>query len=96
MVEQVPFYRLEMSVRMKKRKYEVLGETGEIDEVPTDRDAIMSNSTHGDSALGDNVKYVPQEHQTSLSDVPQRTTQVQASPHKHEEEDAKMTSCQTI
>jgi hypothetical protein len=57
MLEKVPFYRLEMGVRTKKRKYEVLGETGEIDEVPTDRDAIMGNSTHGDSALGDNVKY---------------------------------------
>ena len=31
----------------------------------------MGNSTHGDSALGDNAKDEPKEHQTSLSDVPQ-------------------------
>jgi hypothetical protein len=93
-VEKAPSYKLKMGVRMvKKRKYEVLGETGEIDEVPTDRDAIISNSTHGDSALGDNVKYGPQGHLRSLSDVPQLTTQIQASPHKDEEEDAMMFSC---
>jgi hypothetical protein len=38
MVEKVPSYKLKMGVRtVKKRKHEVLGETGEIDEVPTDR-----------------------------------------------------------
>jgi hypothetical protein len=41
---------------VKKRKYEVLGETVEINEAPTDRDAIMKNSTYGNSALGDNAK----------------------------------------
>ena len=41
---------------VKKSKYEVLGETGEINEVHTDRDTIMGNSTYGDSALGDNAK----------------------------------------
>jgi hypothetical protein len=72
-------------------RYEVIGETEEINEAPTDREVIMGNSTHGDSALGDNVKYEPQEHQTSLSDVPQITTQVQANPNQDDEEDAKMT-----
>jgi hypothetical protein len=75
MKEKDPSYKLKMSVRtVKKRKHEVLGEIGEIDEIPIDRDAIMGNFTHGDSALDDNVKYEPREHQTSLSDVPQLTT----------------------
>ena len=66
--------RMEMDVAaVEKRKYEVLGEVEEIDEVSTDRDTIMADSTHGDSALGDNAKDEPQEHQTSLSDVPQST-----------------------
>ena len=87
MMEKVPSYELTMGVRtVKKRK------TGEIDEIPIDRDAIMGNFTHGDSALDDNVKYEPREHQTSLSDVPQLTTQAQPNPHTDDEEDAKMTS----
>jgi hypothetical protein len=46
MVEKVPCYKLKMVVRtVKKRKYEVLGETGEIDEVPADRDTIMAPPT---------------------------------------------------
>jgi hypothetical protein len=93
MVETVPSYKLKMGVRMiKKRKYEDLGETGESDEMHTDRDAIMGNTTHEDSAPDDNAKHEPQDHNTSLSDVPQATTQTQASPHKDEEKDAKMTS----
>ena len=93
-VEKVPSYKLKMGVRtVKKRKYKILGENREIDEIPTDRDAIMGNSTHGDSALDDNVKYEPHEHHTSLSDVPQLTTQVQTSPNTDGEEDAKLTSC---
>jgi hypothetical protein len=54
----------------------------------------MGNSTHGDSAVGDNVHYEPRDHQMSLSDVSQLTTQVRASPNNDEEEDAKMTCCQ--
>jgi hypothetical protein len=34
----------------KKRKYEVIGETVEINEVPTERDTITEDSTHGDIA----------------------------------------------
>ena len=50
LVEKVLSYRMEMGVEtVKKRKYEVLGETGEIDEVPTDKDAIMGNLTLGDN-----------------------------------------------
>ena len=67
-VEKVPSYKSEMGVRTKKWKYEVLEDTEEIDEAPTDREVIMGNSTHRDSALDDNVKYEPQERQTSLSD----------------------------
>jgi hypothetical protein len=86
-----PFYKL--AVRsVKKRKYKVLAENEEIDEIPTARDAIMGNSTHGDSALDDNDEYEPQEHQTSLDDVPQLITQAQACHHTDEEEDARMTS----
>jgi hypothetical protein len=92
-VEKVPSYKLEMAVRsVKKRKYEVLVENEEIDEIPTAKDAIVGNFTHGDSALDDNDEYEPREHQTSLDDVPQLTTQVQTSHHTVEEEDAKMTS----
>jgi hypothetical protein len=48
MVENVPSYKSKMDVRtVKKRKYEVLGETGEIREVPTERNAIMGNSPTG-------------------------------------------------
>ena len=48
--EKVLSYKMEMGVdTMRKRKYEVLGETGEIDEVPRDRDAIRGNSTLGDN-----------------------------------------------
>jgi hypothetical protein len=73
-IVQVKSPRMEMDVAMvEKRKYEVLGEAEEIDEVSTDRDDIMGNSTHGDPALGDNAKDEPQGHQTSLSDVPQPT-----------------------
>jgi hypothetical protein len=64
-VEKAPSYKLEMTVRsVKKRKYEVLVENEEIDEIPTARDAIMGNSVHGDSALDDNDEYEPREHQT--------------------------------
>ena len=53
---------------------------------------FMGISTYGDSALDDNIKYDPQEHCTSLGDVPQLTTQVQTSPHTEEEEDARLTN----
>jgi hypothetical protein len=66
-VEKAPFHKLKMDVRsVKKRKYKVLAENEEIDEIPTARDAIMGNSTHGDSALDDNDEYEPREHQTNL------------------------------
>jgi hypothetical protein len=62
MVEKVPSYKIKMGVgTVKKRKHEILGETGEIDEVPADRDTIMGNTTHGDSAIVDNVEYGPVE-----------------------------------
>ena len=77
----------------RKRKYEVLAENEEIDELPTVGDATMDTSAHGDSALSDNDEYEPQEQQTSLDDVPQLTTQVQTCHHTVDEEDAKMTSC---
>jgi hypothetical protein len=49
-VEKVLTNRMGMTVEaVNKKKYEVLGETVEIDEVPTDRDAIMKNSTYGNS-----------------------------------------------
>ena len=52
LVEKVLLYRMEMAMEtVKKRKYKVLGETVEVNEVPTDRDAIMKNSTYGNSAL---------------------------------------------
>jgi hypothetical protein len=96
MVGKFPPYKLKMGVRMvKKRKYEVRGETEEIDEATTDMDASTSNSTYGDSALGAYVKYESQEHLRSLSDVPQLTTWIQASTHRDEEEDARMTHCLT-
>jgi hypothetical protein len=54
----------------------------------------MGISTHGDSAIDDQIKFEPQEHCTSLGDVPQITAQVQTSPHTEEvEEDAKLTNC---
>jgi hypothetical protein len=53
-------YKLEMDVRSaRKRKYEVLAENEEIDELPTVRDIIMDTSTHGDSALNDKDEYEP-------------------------------------
>jgi hypothetical protein len=74
-MEKNPPYKLEMNERSaRKRKYEVLAENEEINELPTVRDTIMDNSTHGDSALNDNDEYEPQEHQNSLEDVPQFTT----------------------
>ena len=43
-VEKVPSYKLKMGVRMvKKSKYEILGENGEIDEIQTDRDTHDTN-----------------------------------------------------
>jgi hypothetical protein len=77
----------------RKRKYEVLAENEETDELPTVRDTIMDNSTHGDSALNDNDEYEPREQQPSLDDVPQLTTQAQTCHHTVDEEDANMTSC---
>jgi hypothetical protein len=64
-VEKVPFYKVKTAVRSVKRKYEVLAENEEIVETPTARDAVMYNSTHGDSALDDNDEYEPREHQTN-------------------------------
>jgi hypothetical protein len=57
LVEKALPYRMEMDVEtVKKRKYEVLGETVEINEVSTDRGAIIKDSTYGNSAIGDNAK----------------------------------------
>jgi hypothetical protein len=65
-IVQMKSPRMEMDVAtVEKRKYEVLGKAKEIDEVSTDRDSIMRNSTNGDSALGDNAEDEPQEHQLS-------------------------------
>jgi hypothetical protein len=47
-VEKVLSYRMGVET-VKRRKYEVLGEAEEIDEISTDRDAIMGNSTYGNS-----------------------------------------------
>jgi hypothetical protein len=58
----------------------------------------MGISTHGDSAIDDNIKFEPQDHCTSLGDVPQITAQVQTGPHTEEvEEDAELTdwTCNT-
>ena len=54
----------------------------------------MGISTHGDSAIDDNIKFEPQDHQASLGVVPQITAQVQTGPHTKEvEEDAELTNC---
>ena len=54
----------------------------------------MGISTHGDSAIDDNIKFELQDHRASLGAVPQITAQVQTGPHTKEvEEDAELTDC---